>query len=334
MSISIIIPTKNEAANLPTLLRSIIDSKTLQQEVIVVDNHSTDGTRQLSLKIWKEKRLRGVTQLRQRERGTNLRRSLDQASAWHASPMTEDDQAEPFATKQISVTRSLHKAPISKQGSSTSPLEKPPLRIFLKGPERSIQKNHGAGQATSTHLLFLDADMEVSPNLMRTLRDLIADGARAVVIPELAVGVDFWGKAVALERNLYQKSSLLTAPRLIEKTAFMEIGGFDPKLVAGEDWDLAQRLKDSGVVFSRTTCPLIHREAQGLIPNLSRKWYYTKHISRYARKHPARFARQANLTARVRIWWRYRKKLIKYPLHALAFMLIKGIIYLRWRVTP
>lgn len=205
--------------------------------------------------------------------------------------------------------------------------------ILPKGPERSVQKNFGAGKAKGSHLLFLDADMEVPPELLTELERLMYGGAQAVVIPEHAVGADFWGTAVALERNLYEGSRLLEAPRLIEKALFGKIGGYDHELVAGEDWDLARRIENAQITSTRTKYRLIHHEAQGLVPNLSRKWYYSKHIGRYARRHPARFARQSNLSVRTHIYWVSRKRLMQHPIHTFAFLLIKAITYARWRLV-
>ncbi len=106
MSISIIIPTKNESHNLPLLLRSIVLSKTKPKEVIIVDNHSTDNT----LKI-----------------------------------------AQQYMSKNLKITN---------------------YKLFKKGPERSPQKNFGAQKATGTHLFFLDADMELSEDLLKELTQL------------------------------------------------------------------------------------------------------------------------------------------------------------------
>lgn len=268
-SISIIIPSKNEKQNLPRLLSSIRKAQPPPKEVIVVDNHSTDGTRKIAKDVW------------------------------------------------------------VKIANTTSP----PLRILTKGKERSQQRNAGAKMALGTHLLFLDADMELPRTLLEKLQHLISLGAEAVAIEERAVGHDFWGKAVALERNCYRGQQLLEAPRLIEAKTFKRLGGFDPMLVAGEDWDLYQRLKNHGVQIIHTNVHLIHHEASGFLPNLKRKWYYTQHIQGYARKHPNRFAKQADFKTRMQIFWAARQKLLKNPAHALAFLLLKTVIYLRFRLT-
>jgi glycosyltransferase involved in cell wall biosynthesis len=206
-----------------------------------------------------------------------------------------------------------------------------PYTLYSKGPERSSQKNFGAKKATGSHLLFLDADMELSKKLLNELTSLIRKNIKTSIILEQAVGHDFWGKAIALERNLYQKNKLIEAPRFIEKKLFLSVGGFDKKLIAGEDWDLSQRLKSEKINITRSKNKIIHHEPIGLKANLKRKWYYTNHINTYAQKHPKMFAKQQNLKFRIKIFLNNRAKLAKQPFHTLAFLSMKVLIYLRWK---
>jgi glycosyltransferase involved in cell wall biosynthesis len=48
--VSIIIPTKNSSSTFPCLLKSISKQKYARKEIIVVDNHSSDQTREIALK--------------------------------------------------------------------------------------------------------------------------------------------------------------------------------------------------------------------------------------------------------------------------------------------
>lgn len=273
MSISIIIPTKNAASNLRRLLISILKAKTPPKEIIVVDNHSADGTRRIARRIWKQR------------------------------------EQENFVP------------------------DLPKLTILTKGPERSVQKNWGAKKAKGTHLLFLDADMEVSQGLITELQQFSTRDARAAIIPEDSIGQDFWGKAVALERNCYQGKPLVEAPRFLKKKTFLDIGGYDVNLIAGEDWDLAKRLEDKGAHFYRTKRTLLHHEATGFTPSLQRKWYYTQRIEKYAQKHPRRFARQSSFWGRLLIFWHARQKLARHPAQTSAFLFIKTIIFIRWKLS-
>src|SRR5690242_11687415 len=57
--------------------------------------------------------------------------------------------------------------------------------VFDKGPERSAQRNFGAGKATGTYLLFLDADMELEEDVVKQCVEVIAkEKVGGVIIPE------------------------------------------------------------------------------------------------------------------------------------------------------
>lgn len=267
MSLSIIIPTKNEEKNLPRLLKSILHSTTLPQEIIIIDNHSSDKTLSIAKKILKNYSL----------------------------------------------------LPTS-------------YSLYSKGPERSTQKNFGAQKAKGTHLLFLDADMEVRSKLPKELASLIRKNIKAAIIPEQSIGHGFWGKATALERNCYQNQPLLEAPRFFQKKLFLKIKGFDSKLIAGEDWDLKERLNRKNIKIARTKNKLLHHEPKSLKDNLKRKWYYTTHIKKYAQKHPLQFTKQASLKNRFIPLWKNKTKLLLRPLHTLAFLSVKSIIYINWKL--
>src|SRR3990167_5976334 len=275
VSISIIIPTRNERRNIERLLTSIAADPHPPREVIIVDNHSTDKTREIARKTWNQ----------------HLPKKL--------------------------------KSYLLKSNK---------LMILSKGPERSQQKNAGAQKAKGSHLLFLDADMEVEPGFFTELASLVTKKVQAAVIPEHPIGSDFWSKAIALERTCYQGNELLEAPRFIEKRVFQAVGGYDPSLIAGEDWDLDERLQKQGVEIVHTTHPLLHHEVRGFLPNLKRKWYYTEHIGRYAAAHPRRFARLSGMS-RLKIYEKNRDVFIRHPLLTVAFMVLKVVIYLKWQLT-
>ncbi|MBU4481210.1 glycosyltransferase, partial [Patescibacteria group bacterium] len=102
--VSIVITTKNEERNIANCLGSILRQTYFcdKIEIIVVDNNSTDKTK---------------------------------------------DLVESFKVKSY------------KAGCK--------IKFFNKGPERSAQRNFGVAQAQGEYILYLDADMILSPDVIK-----------------------------------------------------------------------------------------------------------------------------------------------------------------------
>src|SRR6266568_1486302 len=129
--VSVIVPTKNSAATLEACLESIKKQTYYPIELIVVDNHSTDATRE-----------------------------------------------------------------IAKQFTDM---------VFVKGPERSAQRNYGSARASGRYLLMIDSDMELDRKVVKACSaEVVGDPAvKGIVIPEESFGLGFWSQCKRLERSFY-----------------------------------------------------------------------------------------------------------------------------------
>jgi glycosyltransferase involved in cell wall biosynthesis len=158
-------------------------------------------------------------------------------------------------------------------------------RVFNTSPERSAQKNFGARQATGTFLFFLDADMTLSRDVLKECVETISNGKNliALFVPEIVMGEKFFPLVRRFERSFYD-GTVIDAVRFIRKETFLESGGFDEKLYAGEDWDLDKRLKKLGK-FSIIKSPLYHNEEGfSLSRYLKKKSYYSQNLDAYISK--------------------------------------------------
>lgn len=261
--VSIIVPTKNSAAILPRLLDSIRAQTFQPLEVIIVDNHSTDGEPEL--------------------------------------------------------VRARY----------------PEARFFTQGPERNVQRNFGARQARGDFVMFFDSDMELGPALVSDCVRLAGQGADAVIIPEEGGGGGYWAECQKLEKRCYFNDPFMEAAnRFIRTSAYWKVGGYSETMIAGEDFDLHDKLKAAGFKIARTDVALVHHEPAGFWSVVRKKFYYgslmheylagagATGVKRFAPVKPA-FLRQWRLLARD-------------PLHAAGLLAMKttqwaaGFLGLLW----
>jgi glycosyltransferase involved in cell wall biosynthesis len=248
MDCSVVVTTRNSARTIRAVLESAV-RQTMPAEIIVVDNFSTDSTREIA----------------------------------HACG----------------------------------------AKVITAGDERSRQRNEGANMSTGNWLLFVDADMIMSSDLVRScISQCENKGAEAAIIPQLAEGYGFFAKARAYEKETYLNDEYIEAPRFFSRALFFKIGGYDPDLIAGEDWDIAARIKEQRAVIARSEGQLIHLDGYIRPSEVFRKMqYYSPSLLRYRAKHPELASRQMSPLRAA--WWRQSGRLMRRP------DLFAGIIVLK-----
>lgn len=190
------------------------------------------------------------------------------------------------------------------------------------GPERSRQRNIGAGQATGSHLMFLDSDMMLQPSIVEECLRETEHGAHAAVIPEVSVGDGYWSACKALERSCYLGDETIEAPRYVEHRLFNDLRGFDEALTGEEDWDLGIRIRQSGALITRVETPLFHDEGHLTLRETMRtKYYYGRTMPRYIRKHPREARKQLNIFRQA--FFRNRHQLLRKPSLMMGILMMK-----------
>lgn len=251
--LSVVITTKNEEKNIKNCLESIKKQTYKDIEVIVVDNNSTDGTKEIA------------------EKYTKL--------------------------------------------------------VFNKGPERSAQRNFGAKKAKGNYLLFLDADMILTPKVLEAcVRKVQEDkNIQALIIPEKSFGEGFWAQCKALERSFYVGNDFIEAARFYSRDIFKNIGGFDEKLTGPEDWDLSQRVKNK-FFMDRVSTYILHNEGRlSLLSTIRKKYYYSKKIVQYLNKKGNQNQKKQQVSFIKRYWLflSQPRKLFGHPVLGLSMLFMK-----------
>lgn len=206
-------------------------------------------------------------------------------------------------------------------------------KVFDKGPERSAQKNFGVRNSRGDYILFLDADMILSQDVINNCVCKINKNPKIVglYIKEIVLGKKFWSKIRRFERSFYD-GTVIDAVRFTKKGTFQDIGGFDEKLYACEDWDLTKRIRKKGKL-GKIISVIYHNEEEFNIKRyLHKKNYYIQNMEIYIRKwgkNDPDLKKQFGITYRffkVFIENEKWKKLIAHPIMAI------GMYYLRFMV--
>lgn len=196
-----------------------------------------------------------------------------------------------------------------------------------KHAERSVQRNFGAKKAKGEYLLFLDADMELTKNVVRDcVRQIKNDKSiGAVTIPEKPIAGTFWEKVKAFEREIYNEKGdeATDAARFFTREAFLSVGGYDETITGPEDWDLPESIKRSGYRISRIEAKILHYER---VPNpfalARKKYYYGLRSYHYFQKHGISVIGGKAIYFLRPVFYRNWRKLLSNPLLSLGMFVI------------
>ncbi len=157
-------------------------------------------------------------------------------------------------------------------------------KVYNYGPERSAQRNFGISKSSGDYILYLDADMSLSKNVIaECVEKCSEDGDIALFIPEKITGKGFWVRVRDFERSFYN-GTVVDCVRFVSREAVLIIGGFDEHLTGPEDWDFDRRIRGvgkTGIISSE----IYHNEAGfNLKEYLYKKAYYGRSFHNYIEK--------------------------------------------------
>ncbi len=198
------------------------------------------------------------------------------------------------------------------------------VKFFTYGPERSAQRNYGVTKASGQFLFFLDADMELTPEVIKDcVTQVFKQSLDGVVVPEQSKADSFWGKVKAFERSFYNEKGdpITDAARFFSKKVFLKVGGYDESITGPEDWDLPDRVRKMGFKIGRSNEKIFHYE-QETSPALlfKKKFYYGLNAHRYLTKHKIGVFSPKTIYFLRPLFYKNWFKLLAHPLLALAMI--------------
>lgn len=199
--------------------------------------------------------------------------------------------------------------------------------FFSKGPERSGQRNFGAQQAKGKYIVFIDSDMKLSPTVIQSCVDQMEQHSdiHGVIIPEESFGQGFWSQCKKLERSFYVGVDWMEAARFFLREDFLRIGGYDERLVSGEDWDLSRKMETCGR-FTRVNSYIYHDEGVlKLFSTVKKKFFYATQFTKYLdlNKQNHHLFRQVHIISRYKLFFSQPKKLLKNPFLGIGMIFMK-----------
>ncbi|MCF6150659.1 MAG: glycosyltransferase [Candidatus Kuenenia sp.] len=325
MLVSVIITTKNEEKNIGNCLQSIRTQSYPQDkiEIIVVDNNSTDKTKEII-------------------------RSFCHSLRTRHSEQSEESHIQLFNRgPERSTQRNFGMIDIAK-GKYVMFVD----ADMILSPcliESCVKKMEQENANFNLRQSAESADLN-STNSKPTV---------ALHIPEIVLGKKYFSKVRRFERRFYD-GTVIDGARFFLKEVFIKVGGFDESMSGPEDWDIDKQIKQIGKIgllnYEGANCNSPDWELYGFIKErgvdpkdcgtviyhnedefdikkyLQKKTYYAKSFNTYINKWGNN---DPDIKKQFGFWYRYLvifleegkwKRLITHPI------LVFGMYYLRFMI--
>lgn len=181
----------------------------------------------------------------------------------------------------------------------------PQLRIVrTSGVERSRARNQGAIAASGELLIFVDDDISVAPDFVEQHLSASGEFGNTICVGRISLPVDWVGtsfgrfresiegpgqdrpRGVMAEEDIFCSAANLS----VRKATFLDLGGFDPAILSGEDQDLALRFSAAGggIVYL-PEADVVHRDTVADIAAYGRRHEWgAMAMAPFLRRHPGR----------------------------------------------
>jgi glycosyltransferase involved in cell wall biosynthesis len=201
-------------------------------------------------------------------------------------------------------------------------------KINIMGPERTAQVNFGIKSARGKYVYRIDSDWVLESTVLeQAVKKCEDEGIDAILIHNSDdPTISFWGKVRKFERDMYQQDDLNVAVRFIRKDVFDKVGYFDENMVAGEDYDLHNRIVAAGYKVGRISAREIHIGAPGTLLELMKKhYYYGTTLPEFLAKNPKKGMKQLSplRPAYIKHW----RLFLSHPVMTIGFMIYQAARY-------
>jgi len=201
--------------------------------------------------------------------------------------------------------------------------------VYTFGPERSFQINYGVQTASGKYIYRVDSDFALERSVIDEAVSMAeSNGYGAIIIHNTSdPTVSFWAKVRKFERDMYDSGfdELKIAVRFVRKDVFASVGGFDTRMISGEDYDLHNRIVGKYSV-GRINAKEVHLgEYKSLREVAKINYFYGKNTGLFLKIHKSRGFRQVSPFRKV--YLRNYKQFLRHPILSLGFTVYQTVKY-------
>lgn len=150
------------------------------------------------------------------------------------------------------------------------------------------KRNYVKKKAQGEYIYHIDADMELTENVISEAVKLCAKGFDAITVPEDSFGEGPWARAKTLERRFFWGDDTIESPRFFRKKVWDTVGGYDETMGAGgEDRDIGIKTRLAGYKVGRINNLVIHNEGNLQLKQIFKKQFmYKREVLKFFKKRP------------------------------------------------
>lgn len=157
--------------------------------------------------------------------------------------------------------------------------------VYQLGPERSTQFNFGFTKSHGELIYRIGMEFVLQHDLVEKAVNKLDEGFDALALHNRSKGDSIWAKVRYYERESYQGDDSIVAVRFMKRAVFESVDGFDEALVAGEDFDLHNRIVAAGYKWNHLDAVEDHiGEPKNIREVWGKFYYYGRTIRRYQAK--------------------------------------------------
>jgi len=192
--------------------------------------------------------------------------------------------------------------------------------VFVQGPERSAQTNYGVEQAKGQYIYKVDSDFVLDPDVITQAVAKLHEGFDAVVVHNTPdASVSWLAKIRKFEIDMYKYDLSNSVARIVSKAIYQKIGGLNPYIIFGEDYDFQNRLNKHGYKTGFIDAEAIHLgEPTNFWSHMKKFYFYGKDFINYQRHNPTEARKQVAFFRGP--YWNHRADFLRRPLMGLAFL--------------